>query len=439
MNDIKYFLAIDIGASSGRHIVGHIVDGEIKLDEVYRFPNGMKRADCDGLVWDVEEIFYHIKQGLRVAFQKYAKIESVAIDTWGVDYVLMKNDVPVLPCRAYRNERTLSVIDEVHSIVPFNELYAKTGIQFQTFNTIYQLYDDKKQGRLDGVTDFLFVPEFFSYWLTGVKKHEYTEATTSGLVNATTKQYDQEIISRLGLPQEMFGKLDAPQTVVGRLTEEVSCEVGGQTTVVLCASHDTASAYEAVDCDDNSVVLSSGTWSLIGAKLPQADTSEQSCENNFSNEGGVGYFRYLKNIMGMWLINEVQRKKGIAFPEIVALAEQSNYTEIFDVNDESLMSPIDMESAIRTLLSKNPPATDGDLYASIYRSLAFCYGKAVGGMEKTLGITFEKIYIVGGGAKNKFLNDLTESYTGKQVIALPIEATAIGNLLAQIRRYDNAE
>ncbi len=439
MNDTKYLLAIDIGASSGRHIVGHCDGGEIKLDEVYRFPNGMKRTDSDGLVWDVEEIFHHIKQGLRAAFKKYAKIESVAIDTWGVDYVLMKGNEAILPCRAYRNERTLSVIDEVHSIVPFNELYAKTGIQFQTFNTIYQLYDDKKQGRLEGVTDFLFVPEFFSYLLTGVKKHEYTEATTGGLVNAVTKQYDKDLIARLGLPESIFCKLDAPQTVVGQLKDDISREVGGQTTVVLCASHDTASAYEAVDCDDRSVILSSGTWSLIGAKLAQADTSVQSCENNFSNEGGVGYFRYLKNIMGMWLINEVQRKKGISFPEIVALAESSNYNETFDVNDESLMSPIDMESAIRVLLSDNPPQSDGDLFASIYHSLALSYGKAVCGMEKTLNKTFNKIYIVGGGAKNKFLNDLTERYTGKQVVALPIEATAIGNLLAQIRRCADAE
>ncbi len=436
-SETKYFLAIDIGASSGRHIVGYRQNGQLSLDEVYRFPNGMKRSDTDGLVWDVNEIFSHVKQGLKAAFQKYPQIESVAIDTWGVDYVLLKGDEVVLPCRAYRNERTLNVIDEVHSIVPFDQLYAKTGIQFQTFNTIYQLYDDKKHGRLEGVTDFLFVPEFFSYLLTGVKKHEYTEATTGGLVNAVTKQYDAEIISRLGLPQNIFHKLDAPQTVVGKLSDEVSREVGGQTTVVLCASHDTASAYEAVDCDERSVVLSSGTWSLIGAKLLQADTSEQSCESNFSNEGGVGYFRYLKNIMGMWLINEVQRKKGIAFPQIVALAEQSSYTETFDVNDESLMSPVDMESAIRALLAHNPPKCDGDLYASIYCSLALSYSKAVSGMEQTLNKTFDKIYIVGGGAKNKFLNQLTEQYTGKTVVALPIEATAIGNMLAQMRRLDN--
>lgn len=428
---MKYFLAIDIGASSGRHIVGWQQDGELKLDEVYRFCNGMQRTS-DGLVWDTASLFAEVKNGLAEAIAKYKTIQSVAIDTWGVDYVLMKGDKDVAPHFAYRNERTTERIGEVHAIVPFAELYAHTGIQFQTFNTVYQLYDDYKRGRLEGVTDFLMMPEYLSYLLTGVKKHEYTEASTGGLVSATTKQYDRELIAKLGLPQEIFAQLDQPATVVGALLPEVAAEVGGRTTVVLCASHDTGSAYEAVDCDENSVVLSSGTWSLIGAKLPVADTSEKSLQSNFSNEGGVGYFRYLKNIMGMWLVNEVQRKYGTTFGEIVALAEQSTYAETFDVNDQSLMAPDDMESAIKALLWANPPQSIGDLYASIYRSLALGYGQAVAQMEANLGKTFDKIYIVGGGAKNKFLNKLTEQYTGKTVIALPIEATAIGNLKVQM-------
>lgn len=430
---MKYFLAIDIGASSGRHIVGWQQDGELKLDEVYRFRNGMQRTS-DGLVWETASLFAEVKKGLAAAIAKYKTIQSVAIDTWGVDYVLMKGDKDVAPHFAYRNERTIERTGEVHAIVPFAELYAHTGIQFQTFNTVYQLYDDYKRGRLDGVTDFLMMPEYLSYLLTGVKKHEYTEASTGGLVNATTKQYDRELIAKLGLPQEIFAQLDQPATVVGGLLPEVAAEVGGQTTVVLCASHDTGSAYEAVDCDENSVILSSGTWSLIGAKLPVADTSEKSLQSNFSNEGGVGYFRYLKNIMGMWLVNEVQRKYGTPFAEIVALAEQSTYAETFDVNDQSLMAPDDMESAIKALLGANPPQSIGDLYASIYRSLALGYGQAVRQMETNLGKTFDKIYIVGGGAKNKFLNKLTEQYTGKTVVALPIEATAIGNLKVQMGR-----
>ncbi len=433
-DNMKYYLAVDIGASSGRHIVGYRgADGKIQLDEVYRFPNGMKQSD-DGLVWDVEALFAEVKNGLRAAIAGYGEICSMAIDTWGVDYVLMRGKQSVLPCFAYRNERTADDIDEVHKLVPFAELYRRTGIQFQTFNTVYQLYDDKVHGRLAGVTDFLMMPQYLAYRLTGEMLHEYTDATTGGLVNAATGQYDEELIAALGLPKQIFKPLSKPGTVVGQLTDNVAAEVGGQTTVVLCASHDTASAYEAVDCDENSVVLSSGTWSLIGAKLPQANTSEASLAANFSNEGGVGYFRYLKNIMGMWLINEVRRKKNVAITDIVAAAESSRYTQTFDVNDESLMAPSDMETAIRRLLADNPPQNDGDLYASIYRSLALSYGNAVCEMEKILGKTFDKIYIVGGGAKNKFLNVLTEQYTGKQVVALPIEATALGNILLQMRR-----
>lgn len=430
---MKYYVAIDIGASSGRHIVGWKENNEIKLDEVYRFPNGMKQS-ADGLVWDTDEIFFHIKHGLKKAFDKYGSIHSVAIDTWGVDYVLMHENKPVLPCFAYRNDRTTQAIRQVHAIVSFEQLYAKTGIQFQAFNTVYQLYADKLAGRLDGVTDYLMMPEFFSYLLTGVKKHEYTDATTGGTVNVVTGRHDEEIIKRLDLPKCIFKPLNMPQTVVGVLKDDISHEVGGQTTVVLCASHDTASAYEAVDCDERSVVLSSGTWSLIGAKLKTADTSAQSCATNFSNEGGVGYTRYLKNIMGMWIINQVQKSKGVSFAEIVSQAEQSTYRYTFDVNDDSLMSPSDMEEAVKALLVENPPQNDGDLYASIFRSLAVCYKNAVCQMESNLGRTFDKLYIVGGGAKNNFLNKLTQEYTGKQVIALPIEATAIGNLKSQMTR-----
>ncbi len=432
---MKYFPAIDIGASSGRHIVGCVNGDKMQLDEVFRFPNGMKQTP-QGLVWDMDEIFSYVKQGIKIALQKYPNITSLAIDTWGVDYVLMRGDNAVLPCFAYRNERTAEAITQVHNIVPFKDLYSKTGIQFQTFNTIYQLYKDKLDGRLEGVTDFLMIPEYLSYLLTGVKKHEFTDASTGGLVNATTRQYDLDIVSALNLPQNIFNHLDMPQTIVGAFKQDVANEVGGQTTVVLCASHDTASAYEAIDCPQNSVLLSSGTWSLIGAKLPTANTSEKSCLSNFSNEGGVGYVRYLKNIMGMWLINQVQKKKGIAITEIVRQAQNSTYCETFDANDPSLMSPLDMETAIKNLLAENPPKTDGDLYASIYHSLALSYKNAVNEMEKNLNQAFDSIYIVGGGAKNEFLNKLTRQYTGKNVVAMPIEATAIGNIKSQIKCFN---
>lgn len=431
---MKYYLAIDMGASSGRHIVGYQQDGQIVLDEVYRFRNGMDRVG-EHIVWDTERLFSEVKTGIKLALQKYSQIESLAIDTWGVDYVLLKGDKPVFPNYAYRDFRTATAIPQVHAIVPFEELYESTGIQFQAFNTIYQLYDDKLNGRLEGVTDFLMLPEYFTYRLTGIKMKEYTEASTGGFVSAKTKQFDKEILAKLGFPMNIFAELHPAGTLVGNLSKDIAEEVGGQMKVILCASHDTASAFEAVDCPQDSVIISSGTWSLIGTKIKTASTSKLSLQSNFANEGGVGYFRYLKNIMGMWLINEVQRKYGLPITEIVRLAQESSYCELFDVNDESLTAPVDMEEAIRKLLDKDgkpAPQNIGDVFASIYHSLAYSYKLATENMQVNLGTTFGSIYIVGGGAKNEFLNRLTERYTGKKVVALPIEATAIGNIKMQI-------
>ena len=301
----KYYLAIDIGASSGRHIVGWKENGGIRTDEVYRFPNGVKE-ESGHLVWDVKSLARHVVSGVKAAFERYPHIQSLAIDTWAVDYVLMNGDEEILPCYAYRDSRTGRAIERVHKIVPFEELYARTGIQFQLFNTVYQLYEDKLSKILDGATDFLMIPEYLSYVLTGRKLHEYTNATTTGLVNARTGEYDGEIIARLGLPERLFGKLSPAGTLVGALKSEIAEEVGGQTEVVLCASHDTASAVEGIPMEGNNPYISSGTWSLLGLKVPEAITDENSRKANYSNEGGAGYFRYQKNIMGMWVVNRLR-------------------------------------------------------------------------------------------------------------------------------------
>ena len=282
----KYYLAIDIGASSGRHIVGWEEDGAIKTEEVFRFTNGTK-TKCGHLVWDIDNLFKSVKKGIKRALSKYPQIRSLAIDTWGVDYVLMTDSGPFMPCLAYRDSRTKSVIDEVHSIIPFEELYSKTGIQFQPFNTVYQLYEDKKRKRLSVATDFLMLPEYLNYLLTGVKKKEYTNATTTGLVNAETGEFDKSITSALGLPQRLFGKLYAPGTCVGMLKPEIAAEVGGQLEVVLCASHDTASAVEGIPLNGNQPYISSGTWSLLGLKVPKAITDENSRKANYSNEAAL--------------------------------------------------------------------------------------------------------------------------------------------------------
>ena len=432
---MKYNLAVDLGASSGRHIVGYEKDGEIVLDEVYRFPNGMKEQGGH-LVWDTDEIFSHVKNGIKCALKKYKTIKSMSIDTWGVDYMLLNGDTPIKPCYAYRDDRTIKSSEEVHKIVPFEELYARTGIQYQAFNTVYQLYDDKMNGRLENATDFLMIPEYLEYLLTGVKVKEYTDASTGALLNLKTREFDLELTEKLGLPSKLFKKLSAPGTVVGEFKPEIANELGGNIKVVACASHDTASAYEAVDCPLGSVVLSSGTWSLIGVKIPEADSSAKSMQSNFSNEGGNGYYRYLKNIMGMWLVNNAKKEQGLSFDEIFAKVAKSNYTEIFDVNDQSLVAPENMSKAITELLKnsgKAEPKNAGDLFNSVFHSLAFSYGEAVKNIEANLGMTVDAIYVIGGGAKNNYLNALTEKYTNKKVIAMPIEATALGNIKIQMR------
>ena len=429
---MNYFLAIDIGASSGRHIVGWLEDGHIKTDEVYRFPNGNKLQEGH-LIWDIESLFNSVKEGIKAAFAKYRDIKSLSIDTWGVDYVLITDSGKVTPCYAYRDSRTDAAVDEVHKIIGFDELYKLTGIQFQPFNTIYQLYDDLKRNRLDGVCDFLMIPEYLSYMLTGVKMHEYTNATTTGLVNAQTGEYDGEIIRRLGLPEKLFKKLSQPGTAVGRLKSEISAEVGGQTQVILCASHDTASAVEGIPMTENSPYISSGTWSLLGLKVPQAITDKNSEKANYSNEGGVGYIRYQKNIMGMWVVNRLKDElcPEKPFHQIVEEARKSNFDDFVDVNDSVFLAPESMKGAFEGML-KMQPHTIGDYFRCAFISLAHSYKTALEELKANSGKHFNTLYIVGGGAKNGLLNELTEKICHVTIKAHPIEATAIGNLKIQI-------
>ena len=316
---MKHYLAIDIGASSGRHIVGWEVAGSLQTQEVYRFPNGVTERD-GRLTWDTEVLLLHVKAGIDAALQAFGSIESLSIDTWGVDYVLMRGDEPVMPCYAYRDSFAETVVPKVHARMPFDELYRRTGIQFQPFNTIYQLYADRLSGRLDGVTDFLMIPEYLMYRLCGVKAHEYTNATTGGMVNAQTGEYDADIIHALGLPERLFHPLQQPGTVIGAYK-------GIQ--VMLCATHDTGSAVEGIPMDGIEPYISSGTWSLLGVKTDKPITGAESQEANWSNEGGVGYKRYQKNIMGMWLINRLRDElcSGKDFGEIVREAQESSFCE----------------------------------------------------------------------------------------------------------------
>ncbi len=425
---MQYFLAIDIGASSGRHIIGYYENNELKAKEVFRFPNGVVKQDGH-LVWDTVSLLDNVKKGIAKAKSEYENIVSLAIDTWGIDYVLLKGDTEVYPVYAYRDDRTKRYVDALHSVVPFSELYSHTGCQFQSFNTIYQLYYDLREGRLDGVTDFLMIPEYLMYKLCGVKVKEYTDATTTGLINAKTGEFDKELIDRLGFPERLFPLLTKPKTCIG--------EYDG-IKVIACATHDTGSAVEGIPMAGDEIYISSGTWSLLGVKTDFPVTDENSMKQNYSNEGGVGYNRYLKNIMGMWLINRLRDElcPEKPFDVIEKEASESDFDGIIDAGSEDFLAPASMKEAFDNALDKKPK-TESDYFACAYRSLAACYKTSVEGLEKTLNKKYSEIYIVGGGAKNKFLNALTEEYTGKKVIALPIEATSIGNLKIQAEAYKN--
>lgn len=411
-------------------MVGWQEDGALQTKEVYRFPNGIVQQN-GRLIWDIERLEREVRTGIDAALTDYPHIESLSIDTWAVDYVLLQEGRPLPPYYAYRDRRTETAVPEVHKIIPFEELYARTGIQFQPFNTIYQFYADKLSGRLDRIDGYLMVPEYLMWRLCGggAWVHEYTNATTTGLVNASTGEFDREILRALDLPEKLFGPLSQPGTVLG--------EYKG-IRVVLCPTHDTASAVEGIPMKDGGLFLSSGTWSLLGAKLPHAVTTPESRRANFSNEGGVGYIRYLKNIMGMWMVNNLRAElcPQESFAAIVHAAEESDYTGSVDVTAQRFLAPESMAAAINAALHESgsaAPCSPRDYFRCAYRSLAECYGKTVRELEALTDKCYHTLFIVGGGAKNQYLNRLTAESTGKEVIALPIEATAFGNLNCQLR------
>ncbi len=429
-----YYLAVDIGASSGRHILSHIENDRLVLEEIYRFDNNLVESE-NGLVWDTESLFDEVLCGIKKC-KKIGKIpKSIAIDTWGVDYVLLdENKKEIKPCFCYRDSRTNGVIDEVESIISPSRLYSKTGIQKQNFNTIYQLYADKKSGRLEKAAYFLMMPDYLSFKLTGEVKNEYTNATTTGLVNANAKTWDIDIIYALGLTGVSFLPLSLPSSHVGFLSEEIQKAVGFNCAVLFAPSHDTASAVCACPMKDDDLYISSGTWSLIGTEITEPILSEDARLHNFTNEGGIDYrFRFLKNYMGMWLFQNIRRNlnKEKTYDEMMQLAMSCGDYKYFDVNDNTLVAPKNMIEAIGKLIGSDDL---GLILNSAYHSLAKSYSEAVTEIEAVTGKRFNAIHIVGGGCRDKYLNALTRDYTGKSVTAGPIEATATGNIVSQIMR-----
>ena len=427
-----YYLAIDIGASSGRHILSHIENENLVLEEIYRFENNLI-ADESGLIWDIENLFSNVLNGIKKC-KEIGKIpKSIAIDTWGVDYVLLdENKEEIKPCYCYRDSRTNAVVDEVESLVSPARLYEKTGIQKQNFNTIYQLYADKKSGRLQNAKYFLMMPEYLSFKLTGEIKNEYTNATTTGLVNAKAKTWDTDIIYALGLTEVLLPPLSLPSSLVGELSVDIQKAVGFNSAVLFAPSHDTASAVCACPMADNDLYISSGTWSLIGTEITEPILNDNARKLNFTNEGGIDYrFRFLKNYMGMWLFQNIRRNlnKSMTYDEMMSLAKNCSEYKYFDVNDSTLGAPKNMIDAIGKLIGSNDL---GLILNSAYHSLAKSYKEAVREIEAVTGKRFDAIHIVGGGCQDKYLNALTRDYTGKSVTAGPVEATATGNIISQI-------
>lgn len=437
----KYYLAIDIGASSGRHMLASMKDGRMQLEEVYRFPNGMDNKNGT-LCWDVERLFTEIKNGLKKC-KEIGKIPvSMGIDTWGVDYVLLDKDNKILgDTVGYRDSRTEGMDEKVYETISQNDLYARTGIQKQIFNTVYQLMAVKESHPeyLEQAESILMIPDYFHFLLTGVKKNEYTNATTGQLISPKTNDWDYELIDMLGYNSRMFQPVSMPGTVVGEFTKEVQDEVGFNCTVVLPATHDTGSAVLAVPTnDDDAVYISSGTWSLMGIERKEADCSMESMKANFTNEGGYDHrFRYLKNIMGLWMIQSVKKEftEDLSFAEICEMASKETISSIVDCNDDCFLAPESMIGAVQKFCrdtNQQVPETVGEISSVIYNSLAKCYGDTVEEIENITGKNYSTIYVVGGGSNAGYLNELTAKYTGRKVSAGPSEATAIGNIIVQL-------
>jgi rhamnulokinase len=437
----KYFLAIDIGASSGRHILGSLKDGKIVLEEVYRFWNGMDNIDGT-LCWDVDRLFREIIEGMKKCKELGKIPESVGIDTWGVDFVLLDKDDQIIgKTVGYRDHRTDGMDEEVYKLISEDDLYARTGIQKAIYNTVYQLMAVKKQHpeHMEQAAAMLMIPDYFHYKLCGNKVQEYSEATSSQLLDPETKDWDYELIDLLGYNKNMFQKIYMPGTAIGGLTEEVKNLVGYDCQVVLPPTHDTASAVMAIPSnEENTCYISSGTWSLMGVERADADCSPKSKAANFTNEGGYnGRITYLTNIMGLWMIQSVrgQLAPDMSYGDLCEQASKESIKTIVDCQDDSFLSPDDMVKAIQDYCRKTSqevPETLPQLASVVYNSLAKCYQEKLEEIEKLVGYQYDRIHIIGGGSNAVYLNELTAKYTGIPVYAGPGEATAIGNILAQM-------
>jgi len=441
------FGAVDLGASSGRVIAGMIEGGKLTLHEMHRFPNG-PITEGDRLVWDFESLFSQVVTGLEqlaaFANKKGLSVESIGIDCWAVDYGLVSNGKLIQNPSCYRDPRNELGVEAVHAKVPFERLYASTGLQFLPFNSIYQLARQQllEPQLLEEAEQALMMPDLIGYFLTGQLATERTNASSTGLLSATSLEWDEEIAEELGIDQTLFAPLASAGEVVGQILSDVVPALAG-TNLVLVGSHDTASAVVGVPSTTRgSAFLSSGTWSLLGAELDEPILTEESRAANFTNELGVDdRVRYLKNLSGLWLVSESLRHfeesgQRLELTELLQQAASLSPSSRLEVSDPRFIAPGDMPIKINQALEESgqqPFESPAELIAIILHSLAASYASNFETLKNLTGKSFSKLHVIGGGSQNALLNQLTADYTKTEVIAGPVEATAIGNILIQAR------
>lgn len=438
------YLAVDFGGGSGRIIAGHLFQGKLVLEEVHRFVNRQIKLG-NHIYWDFPALFEDMKAGLKLAAQKGYTVNGIGIDTWGVDFGLIDKDGNLLgnPI-CYRDSRTNGMPEKVFSQLDEQQHYATTGIQVMAINTLFQLYSMKQSNdaQLKVAQRLLFMPDLFSFFLTGVANNEYCIASTSELLDACKRDWSMDTIHALGLPEHLFGEIIQPGTIRGQLKEEIAHETGlGTVDVIAVGSHDTASAVAAIPATDGLIAfLSSGTWSLLGVEVPEPILTEKARQAQFTNEGGIGgRIRFLQNITGLWILQRLMSEWKACGEEqnydvIIPQAAQTMIETIIPVDNALFMNPAKMETAITDYCRKHKlriPQTKAELVKCVLQSLAVKYREAVEKLNQCLPSPIRQLNIIGGGSQNKLLNQLTADYLNIPVYAGPVEATAMGNILVQ--------
>ncbi|MHC9046503.1 rhamnulokinase [Microbacterium saperdae] len=430
--------AVDLGATSGRVMIGRIGEGVLDLELVSRFPNGPVERE-DGLHWDFGALYEHVLEGLAEAVRREPGIESIGIDSWAVDYGLVKDAELLAEPFHYRDERTARGVAEVHSIAPFDELYRRNGLQFLPFNTLYQYRVDAHLAAADTA---LLIPDLIAFLLTGAAVAERTNASTTGLLGVIDGEWDTALAERLGIPSRILPTLIDPGTTIGRLRPELAARIGKDLPVIAVGSHDTASAVVAAPLSTpHSAYISCGTWGLVGIELAAPVLTDAARDANFTHELGVDRrYRFLHNVTGLWLLSETVRAweaedgSAIDLPALLAAASEVNGdVPLFDADDPSLSAPGDMPARIAALLGVDAPASRPAFARSIVESIATAFAQAVRTASALSGRELDRIHLVGGGSLNRLLCQATADRTGLPVLAGPVEATALGNVLVQAR------